>query len=1057
MSGRALLPALLAVVALCSGSARASSFRPDFRWRSLDTPHFTITWHQGEEALAAELAIVAEEVHATLSPWMRWQPWGRTQIVLVDATDDSNGYAQTVPHNAITLYAAPPRGDSALDGHQDWLWALFLHEYAHILQIDTIGGLPRALRAAFGRLIMPGAVLPSWLTEGYATFVETRTTAGGRGRSTFADALLRLSSLEGRFPAIDEADGWAARWPLGQTRYLYGARFHLWVAEQKGADRWIDFHHRHGRGIIPFILPSRAAFGETLIAMWARWRGELGRFYRDEANRIAHEGRGITAGRVLPTRPGFAFEPRYTRDGAHVIYGFSSVAERGSLRVLDLATGEDRRVHGQRGTSPRLTADGRLLWSEGAFVNDWSSFTDLYALELAADGTIPKGDRKARRVRPRRMSRGERLFDVAPHPKEAFWVAVQTVPGAHRLVRVRPRNLPPGTKLQKGEDRVDVEPVLAPGDGSTFSAPVWDPEGTRLALSVWKPGGFRDIHVLDADARLLRTLSWDRAVDADPAWTPDGRHLLWASDRDGIWNIYAYTWADGSVWRVTRVLGGVRHPEVSPDGRRLLVQSLGASGFRIEELPLDQRRWEPAPLPARALPGPDWGPSAQALHPLTPDEGVPGPASPASSGPDAAVARHRGRPDYLSRADAPPPAGEEPPGSRPYNPAPTLLLPRVLEPWGAITESGVILGLGSWGRDAVGTAAWSATLSYRTDTAFWGGSASLVISPRRPALVLNYSATSLDYGRLWLDTAPPGRPGGTIFSGVHRGQDRYVERRDRWFVGVSVPVRRHRFSLSYKVELRNPHRDLPTLAAPEYLPARGSFSGIVLGWTVSDVDRWAASISAEEGGAFSLSTDLESTALGAFRVEPDGSRSPLHRLIVTAEGRGYLPMPWRGNHVLALRAVVGVTLCTQVPQRTFRLGGSYGDSPYLSLPDRYYPLRGYPSSALRGDHLWLGSAEYRMPLLRLERGIVTLPVWFRTLSLSIFAEAGATFLDDAFSSGEDVLAMLRSTRPAVGVELVADGIVLWGSGLQGRFGYGLGFGDDAYPSGTFYAQLGASF
>ena len=1048
----------LLLLLLMTVRAEAGSWRPGWTWRSIQTPHFVITYHQGEEDLAAEMAIVAEEVHTTLSPWMRWTPFGRTQIVLADATDDSNGFAQTIPNNAITLYAVPPRVDMALDNHQDWLWSLFVHEYAHVLQIDTIGGLPRGLRVAFGRLIMPGAVLPSWMTEGYATWIETRTTGGGRGRSTFADALLRLASLEGRFPPIDSADGFGTRWPWGQTRYLYGVRFHQFVAGRHGPDSWIDFHHRHGRGLIPFILPSREAFGETLISMWAAWKEEMGRHYRDEARRIASQGSGLSASRVLPTRSGVATEPHYSPDGNSVLYGHGSPSERGGLRALRLDGGSDRRILRSRGTGVTAMRGGRaLIWSQGAFTDDWTTWNDLYTLDIEPDGSPKTRGKLKPPARARRMSVGERLFDPAPHPKEDFWFAVQAVTAGNRLVRVDPITLPDGEKPRRGEDRVTVTPILTPQDGSTFSGLVWDPSGERLALGVNQPGGYRDIHVIDRDGRLLRTLSWDRAIDADPEWTPDGEHLLWASDRDGVWNLWAYRWNDGSTWRVTRVLGAARHPDVAPDGRSLVFQGLGPQGWRVEEIVLDPARWEEAPLPVRSLPGPDWGPSAQALHPLGPTDGVPGPDLPSGTGPDDAVRRDQARSPWTTPASDPTPPPPALEGSRPYNPFRTLFPPRVLEPWGAITEGGLLLGLSTWGRDVVGTASWGASIHYRTDTGYLGWGASVGISPLRPLLGISYSTSSLDYGRLWLVSTPPGRPGGTVLSGIHRGQDRYIERRDLWVAGVSVPYRDHRFSARYKFELREPLHELPDFLAQDVLPAQGSFSGLVLGWTVSDIDRWASSISSEEGGAFSLSVDLESSALGAFRVQPDGTLSPLHRAIVTAEGRGYLPMPWRGNHVLAVRGVAGATLGTQIPQRTFRLGGSYGDSPYLSLPDRYYALRGYPTSALRGDHLWLASAEYRMPLFHIERGIVTVPVWFRSIALSVFAEAGAAFLDEDVASGDQVLNLLRNTRPAVGVELLADGVILWGSGLTGRFGYGLGFGSGSYPSGAFYAQLGGSF
>ena len=233
------------------------------------------------------------------------------------------------------------------------------------------------------------------------------------------------------------------------------------------------------------------------------------------------------------------------------------------------------------------------------------------------------------------------------------------------------------------------------------------------------------------------------------------------------------------------------------------------------------------------------------------------------------------------------------------------------------------------------------------------------------------------------------------------------------------------------------------------------------GWAAGQFRRVAASISPEDSHYFGLGLDIESSYLGAYRVLDNGNHEELHRAIVTLEGRTYWALPWAHNHVLALRGVAGATLGTTVPQRTFRIGGPYGDNPYVSLPDRYYALRGYPTSSIRGDHLYLGTVEYRLPLVYIERGLWTAPLWLRSIALSIFAEAGQAFLTEDYSgydgSADGFVAFWANTRPAVGAELIGDVVVGWGALITGRIGYGLGLGSGAYPGGHFYAQLGASF
>src|SRR3990172_1890516 len=64
-----------------------AKFDPSFTWTTLETPHFLIHYHQGEEELAKRAAVIAEDVHERLVPRIKWEPTSRTHLVLVDALD----------------------------------------------------------------------------------------------------------------------------------------------------------------------------------------------------------------------------------------------------------------------------------------------------------------------------------------------------------------------------------------------------------------------------------------------------------------------------------------------------------------------------------------------------------------------------------------------------------------------------------------------------------------------------------------------------------------------------------------------------------------------------------------------------------------------------------------------------------------------------------------------------------------------------------------------------------------------------------------------------------
>jgi Tol biopolymer transport system component len=69
--------------------------------------------------------------------------------------------------------------------------------------------------------------------------------------------------------------------------------------------------------------------------------------------------------------------------------------------------------------------------------------------------------------------------------------------------------------------------------------PSWSPNGHRIAF--WasvNTRGQRDLFTIASDGSDLVQLTDDAAVDWNPVWSPDGRHLYFASDRGGTMNLW---------------------------------------------------------------------------------------------------------------------------------------------------------------------------------------------------------------------------------------------------------------------------------------------------------------------------------------------------------------------------------------------------------------------------------------------------------------------------------------------------------------------------------------
>ncbi|HHH48317.1 MAG TPA: peptidase S9, partial [Gammaproteobacteria bacterium] len=97
-------PILLLLGGLLATPLRAAlTHDPSLHWKTLTSTHFEIHFHDGEEALAREVASIAERTHERLTRRLNWRPAQRTQLILTDRFDFSNGSATPFPRNTMTI------------------------------------------------------------------------------------------------------------------------------------------------------------------------------------------------------------------------------------------------------------------------------------------------------------------------------------------------------------------------------------------------------------------------------------------------------------------------------------------------------------------------------------------------------------------------------------------------------------------------------------------------------------------------------------------------------------------------------------------------------------------------------------------------------------------------------------------------------------------------------------------------------------------------------------------------------------------------------------------
>lgn len=119
-----------------------------------------------------------------------------------------------------------------------------------------------------------------------------------------------------------------------------------------------------------------------------------------------------------------------------------------------------------------------------------------------------------------------------------------------------------------------------------MSSPSFSPNGEQLVFSGTSKDGFVDLYVVDLKTDSLRPLMKDIYHDRDPDWSPDGKYIVFGSDRFlhgslGKYNIFLYCFENKQLKRLTEGKFVDQQPDFGPDSRSIIFSSDRDSVFNI--------------------------------------------------------------------------------------------------------------------------------------------------------------------------------------------------------------------------------------------------------------------------------------------------------------------------------------------------------------------------------------------------------------------------------------------------------------------------------------------
>ena len=240
------------------------------------------------------------------------------------------------------------------------------------------------------------------------------------------------------------------------------------------------------------------------------------------------------------------YSPNWSPDGTRIAYTSYRDGPH-ELYVLDLRSGETSKIPFKSTTvlSPRWSPDGRHLIM--ALITDGVS--RLFISKPDGSGLIPLATGYGINISPSWSPRGDQVVYMSDRLTQKHLYVIN-IDGSN-------------------DHRITFE-------GGYNGSPAWSPRGDRIAFVAGDPaqsgrGGSRrvfNIYTSDVNGRnivKLTGVSGQEGDNVNPAWSPDGLHILFGSDRAsrGVFQIYRMYWNGGDVHPVVTE-GNNRQPGWGP-------------------------------------------------------------------------------------------------------------------------------------------------------------------------------------------------------------------------------------------------------------------------------------------------------------------------------------------------------------------------------------------------------------------------------------------------------------------------------------------------------------
>jgi len=582
-------------------------------WQTFETENFRVHFTPEYRTWALSSAREMENVRALINEQQGRVLTEKVDAYIVDPFNAANGFALPLSHRPyMAFFATPPQSDSIIANSTGWQQLLVLHEYVHLVHLAQKNRSNWRNHLANWYDLYDASLINEerWVSEGYATLLESKLTGRGRLYNNQVEAIIQQFARQGALPTYKELNSASDKFMSGSMAYLVGVRYLKWLEENYGQDTldavWTRWHAVEQRD---FEKAFKGVFPDSAQNLYQRFVAEYTHKAMLHEKQLAAQTTDNKASQLWLDLSGYISAPSLSPTGEYLaivetkrsdsgnktklqIYKTSEnakKAEKFAKAVKELLANDPQDIadkapsvfkrevaytlnqRNSRGIkNPRWLDKDTIIYGASSLANKNSYHQDLFSWHLPSNT-----------VKQLTTSANLRRFDISNDGK--FIIAERSRFGFSQLVKV---SLVPETLgkvitelTPKTLEQVYDFPRLRPttdGSASNSFAYVSSSLNHKWQLKV-KP--------LDSSQEQIIPLPENYQFLSFPEWSKDGQSLYFVAGLDSATRLYKYTFSSQKLTAVTSGEQVITWP-MAKNNDELLHLAVNAQGPDVYQLKL---------------------------------------------------------------------------------------------------------------------------------------------------------------------------------------------------------------------------------------------------------------------------------------------------------------------------------------------------------------------------------------------------------------------------------------------------------------------------------------